>query len=182
MYIRDDASNDNTNSILKEYTEKYSDKITLIIDQKGNLGYALNFREIVINHTKEEFIAFADQDDIWLPSKLEELLASIQKLNNLEPCLAHSDSYYLKGENLLERSKENRNRIKNNNSFVRVIFQRGRIMGCTALINRKLANYLKYYTIELSPGIGHDLFLLSVCTLIGESYFVDMILIYHNLH
>ena len=70
----DDCSNDKTREILLEYAAK--DSRVKVFFNDSNLGFAKNF-EKAVSLCNGEFIAFSDQDDIWLPEKLEELLACI---------------------------------------------------------------------------------------------------------
>src|SRR5437868_15054123 len=73
LIISDDASTDETARILKEY--KGDQKIKLFF-QDENVGATKNF-EFAIKQVRGEFIAFSDQDDIWLPQKLERLYSAI---------------------------------------------------------------------------------------------------------
>lgn len=64
ILIADDHSTDGTQQILKEYQQKYPDKIELIIQEK-NIGPAKNF-DILINQPNTNFIAYLDGDDYWI--------------------------------------------------------------------------------------------------------------------
>jgi len=74
VVICDDASTDSTLSILKEYEKK--DNRFRIYENEGNLGYRENFNKAV-SLCKGDFIAFSDQDDIWLPHHLQTLRENI---------------------------------------------------------------------------------------------------------
>ena len=69
LYIRDDGSKDNTVNIVKEYIEKYPDKIILIEDGRRNLGPKLNFGEL-LKISKSEYCMFCDHDDVWMEDKV----------------------------------------------------------------------------------------------------------------
>ena len=58
----DDRSTDRTWDMLQEYAQK--DKRVQTYQNEKNLGYARNF-EKAITLCKGDFIALADQDDIW---------------------------------------------------------------------------------------------------------------------
>jgi len=70
----DDASTDLTLSILKEYEKK--DSRFRIYKNEKNLGFRENFNKAV-SLCKGNFIAFSDQDDIWLPQHLQTLKENI---------------------------------------------------------------------------------------------------------
>jgi len=74
VVICDDLSTDSTLSILKEY-EKKDGRFSIHKNEK-NLGYRENFNKAV-SLCKGDFIAFSDQDDIWLPHHLQILKENI---------------------------------------------------------------------------------------------------------
>jgi len=69
MIIVDDASTDNTCSIVNKFSEN-DDRITLI-RQSVNGGPA-KARNKALNHARGRYIAFLDSDDYWRPDKLEK--------------------------------------------------------------------------------------------------------------
>jgi len=74
IIIRDDCSTDETYNILLEYQQK---KQHIQVHQNiKNIGFNGNFETAVLQ-SKGDFIAICDQDDIWLPEKIEKLVNSI---------------------------------------------------------------------------------------------------------
>ncbi|MDX8047090.1 glycosyltransferase family 2 protein [Gracilibacillus sp. S3-1-1] len=76
MVIVDDASTDQTISIIQEY-QKADDRIRLITLQT-NQGAAVA-RNTAMEHAQGRYIAFLDSDDRWLPEKLAKQLAFMQE-------------------------------------------------------------------------------------------------------
>ena len=76
LFVRDDGSKDKTLGILETYGEKWNN-IHFI---KGeNLGVGNSFMELLYSIGCEyEYYAFADQDDVWLPDKLNQGIAKIE--------------------------------------------------------------------------------------------------------
>lgn len=70
----DDASQDGTLSILREYASR--DSRIQLIENLVNQGYRKTFENGIL-HARGEFIALSDQDDYWIPSKIDELVNSI---------------------------------------------------------------------------------------------------------
>ena len=87
LIICDDCSTDNTRHILEYYSKK-DDRVRLIFNNK-NLGVTKNFEQ-GIKLTKGDYIAIADQDDIWREDKLEILLKEIK--NNI---LIYHDNFLI---------------------------------------------------------------------------------------
>lgn len=78
IYLSDDASCDSTVDILKYYKAKYPQKFFYNVNEK-NIGFVKNFEKL-ISQCEEEYIALADQDDIWHVQKLEKEMAAIVEL------------------------------------------------------------------------------------------------------
>ncbi len=76
ILIRDDGSTDSTVSIIDSYM-KSNDNIKLI--RGSNVGFKRSFDLLINNKLTNdyEFAAFCDQDDIWMPDKIE---AAIKKI------------------------------------------------------------------------------------------------------
>jgi glycosyltransferase involved in cell wall biosynthesis len=93
LIIRDDGSDDNTVSIIENYAAKHRGKIKLIQDDGSQLGATLNFGHL-LEHTDTEYIMFSDQDDVWLPNKVELTLNTFkeaEKIYHDMPLLVHTD-------------------------------------------------------------------------------------------
>lgn len=67
VIVVDDDSTDNTVQILREYTDP---RVRLICLKEN--GGANKARNVGIENSKGEYIAFQDSDDEWLPDKLEQ--------------------------------------------------------------------------------------------------------------
>ena len=78
LIISDDCSKDRTPEILKEYQQN-DDRIELHI-QKSNLGVVKNI-EFLLKQVKSPYYMLADQDDYWLPEKVEKSLEKLKKEN-----------------------------------------------------------------------------------------------------
>ena len=70
VVISDDGSKDNTIEIIKNYQEKYS---CIRLVQGPQKGIKKNV-ENALKNCKGEYIFLADQDDIWMPHKVDTVL------------------------------------------------------------------------------------------------------------
>lgn len=77
IVVSDDQSSDTTIEILQAYQKVATDVSLHIYRNEKNLGYVKNF-ESAVSHCRGEFIAFCDQDDIWLPQKISSQLLTLQ--------------------------------------------------------------------------------------------------------
>lgn len=157
LLIRDDLSSDNTVKTIKNYTCKYPDKIRLIEDNKGHLGLAQNFGAL-LESAQSEFIMFCDQDDVWLPNKIELTLnamkAAEQNCPN-KPILVHTDLKVVDETlNPVAESFWKLHRISpESDCRLKKIIYRNIVTGCTVMINKKA----KEISMPFPPEVNiHD--------------------------
>lgn len=72
LLIRDDGSTDGTVAIIDEYVRSYPGQIVRL-EESCNMGCVWSY-EYLLYASTAEYICFADQDDVWLPKKLEHML------------------------------------------------------------------------------------------------------------
>ena len=95
LLVRDDNSTDGTLTLLQEYAERYPEKIRIVDNGGQNLGVVRSF-EVLLSECKDaDYVQLADQDDVWLPEKLEECMAlmlrSEEQYGRQTPVLVHCD-------------------------------------------------------------------------------------------
>ncbi len=78
LIISDDCSTDNTVRILEEYKEK--DNRIEIYTQTENLGVVKNI-EFLLKKVENELYMLSDQDDVWLPEKIEKSIKTLKEQN-----------------------------------------------------------------------------------------------------
>ena len=76
LLITDDCSPDESNSIIESYAAMDSRIKLLKLEKNGGAAVARNNS---IAKASGRFIAFCDSDDVWLPYKLEQQLAFMEK-------------------------------------------------------------------------------------------------------
>ena len=78
LYIHDDGSKDSTIAIIKDYICQYPDSITLL-DYPPQGGACKNFLSL-LERVEAPYYMFCDQDDVWLPEKIEKSFCKIQEI------------------------------------------------------------------------------------------------------
>ncbi len=77
LILVDDASRDNSVEVIENYIKKQGKRIRLI---KKNINQgAAEARNTGIDSCSGRFIAFLDADDVWMPEKLEEQVAFMER-------------------------------------------------------------------------------------------------------
>lgn len=73
LVIVDDASTDDTVQVVSRIAD---DRIRLIASAE-NRGYVRNF-EAALLQSRGEYVFLADQDDVWVPGRVEAMIAALQ--------------------------------------------------------------------------------------------------------
>ena len=86
VIVVNDGSVDGTARIL----DKYAGKIRVVSQENGGIAKA---RNVAIENSKGEYLAFLDQDDLWLSDKLELQVPLMEK--NKDVGLTYTDAHIL---------------------------------------------------------------------------------------
>jgi glycosyltransferase involved in cell wall biosynthesis len=94
LVVRDDGSTDGTIPIIEAFARRFPSKVLLVKDGEGRLRATGNFAAAA-RACDARYVAFADQDDVWLPHKLELAMARMvdtERLRGVDvPALVHTD-------------------------------------------------------------------------------------------
>lgn len=184
IVARDDGSSDETPAILEEYARRFPLRFKLLQPDSANRGVVANFvclmKAVTANH-----ICFADQDDVWLPNKIE---TSYQAMTHLQershpgtPLLVFSDLVVVDDNLELLYSSfwscmgidpERVHRINR-------LLGRGVVTGCTMMINRKLLER----STPIPEGVClHDRWIALVACAMGKADFIREPLVRYRQH
>jgi len=75
IYAHDDASTDGTAAILSEYE---GERLRLVSPGE-HFGYPRCFYALLEQASDAEYYAFSDQDDVWMPQKIERAIGMMEK-------------------------------------------------------------------------------------------------------
>ena len=94
LHIRDDGSRDATRAIALRFAEEHPDRICLFPRDEARPGADRNFSTL-LEGVDSDYYMFCDQDDVWLPGKVEQSLRAMQSLEKRygadSPLLVHTD-------------------------------------------------------------------------------------------
>ena len=149
ILVRDDGSTDNTLQILEEYKNQYSN---IEIIKGENAGYESSFMQLVEKSGDFDYYAFADQDDIWKPEKLQIAVASIEKKEIDKPTM------YFSNCELVNEKAEHIGYLRSGNDFIpkdkTQAIVLGFVHGCTMVFNRASQQLINSAT--LNYNLAHD--------------------------
>lgn len=166
LIISDDSSTDRTKEIIKEY-EKKDNRITTYY-QENNLGYINNF-EFLLTKVESNIYMLSDQDDIWLPNKVENTYNFLQKQN---ADMVFTDLIVVdEKEEVINKSFNNlMNLTKKINKTINskeIVYLYNCVTGCTIMGTSKLINKILPIPTN-SKHVLHDHWIALVSSMNGK--------------
>jgi glycosyltransferase involved in cell wall biosynthesis len=169
LIVRDDGSKDDTLNIIKRFATQHPEKVRIIQDNKGGLGATQNFGELLF-HSTSDYLMFCDQDDVWLPQKIEHglecMLLKEKYYGATMPILVHTDLQVV-DETLTVIApsawKDALVPIEDRQVWNRLLLA-NTVTGCTMLLNKALKDAVM--PIDKS-AIIHDWWIALIASLIG---------------
>ena len=182
VYVNDDCSTDSTWDILSSYAHRHPDKIKISRRHKNSGSAKHNFIDMMAK-VKDEYVMLCDQDDIWLPDKIDKTLA---KMKETEKSYPHMPVLVRTDMRVVDRDLRTINFSYkdamcsnfNRTGFNHVLIQ-NTFAGCTAMYNRSLAKLL-----DRKPEycIMHDWWLELVAAAFGKIAHVDEPTVLYRQH
>ncbi|MBQ7039944.1 MAG: glycosyltransferase family 2 protein [Clostridia bacterium] len=139
VIARDDGSTDNTIEILEQYKQKFPEKL-IYYKNEVPTGNAKDNFFLLMQDAAADFVCFCDQDDVWLPEKLEVTYRKMQTLDMSKPALVHTDLKVVdKDLNILHNSffRMQHFHTVDKTPLNRILAQNV-VTGCTVMINKPL--------------------------------------------
>ena len=180
--ICDDGSTDRTMEIVSEYQERYPDKIN-IHRNEHQLGVTLNFLEGA-KRAKGNYVMFCDQDDVWLPEKIEKTLNFIkekeQAAGKSKPIAVFTDAKLVDGVlRCIHKSFFKYSSLDANKVDLPHLLMENKMIGCTSMFNRALAD--KITTFPKSARY-HDWWIAIIASVFGEIHYLDEVTMLYRQH
>jgi len=170
LVVCDDCSSDKTTEILKSFSARSPFEVRIYKNDQ-NLGFLKNF-EKALSLVDGDWVALSDQDDVWLPNKLEVLESTA--LKDKKALVITHDKFVANGQ--LEVQSETHMELLSaaNSKNVRMI------AGCATFLR---ANFLSTVLPIPSSAKAHDVWIHSLAHRIsGARRHVDVPLLIYRRH
>lgn len=175
LYIGDDGSTDSSKDIIKRFISKHKlEKKWFLYENEKNLGHAGNFIHLC-KYVTGDYVFFCDQDDIWMPEKIEQMVCQME--NNPQIQFLYADVIdTIHPEN--RPSVERKNILPDHIPFTyENYFFKG--LGCSTCVRTNfITTHVQYWT----EGWEHDMFFWACAILTGSGYYLQTPVIWRRLH
>ena len=150
LYVRDDASPTYPFEQLERVLSEHITRFPFVLRKnERNLGSNKTFAELVRDSEDDcDYVAFCDQDDIWLPEKIQNTVRLFEE-SPLSPKLVCANVSVMDGEGneIAPIMEEHRKRhiFRRGEGLAPELIHRNYVMGCTVIMERKTAlSYLPF--------------------------------------
>ena len=188
IIVSDDGSKDATLTIVRKVSKlpEASEIRFIVLQDNPRHGYGGNF-EWALKHSSGDYIFLCDQDDVWLPEKVENVIDifnnhSDAKLVFHDAELIDKDGRRIPGSfapvlgRLNIRNKQGL--VKIGTSFCEIACSASFINGMCMCISKDLMEE----SIPFPYNKSHDQWLLFLATANDSAYFLNQILTQYRLH
>ena len=168
LLIRDDGSKDRTREIIAKFVQEDSRIYFINPESRENLGVIGSFHALVQYKTADMYF-FSDQDDVWLPEKLELTLRKAQEYPVEQPLMVYTDLTVVDQDlNVMTESMVRSQSHHANTKLVQELTE-NTVTGGTSMINHALA---QLWTV--TDGIlMHDWYLALLASSLGSLVYID---------
>ncbi|MBG9791216.1 rhamnosyltransferase WsfF [Paenibacillus dendritiformis] len=177
--IRDDGSSDRTTAIIREYVSHYPHKIEAFYEK--NVGVIASFFNLLTNHVHKDtdYVCFCDQDDVWMPDKLERGIHALGGDTSDMPMM-HITSTQMVND-MLQPLNYWPPAPRKGPSFFNALIENIAV-GATMMINRPALGMMQRHVPHSGHIIMHDWWAYLVMSAFGKVIYDEKPSIYYRQH
>lgn len=170
LLISDDGSSDGTLRIIERY--EALDTRIICVNKTVRFGGACPNFMFLLRNSSDSYFMFCDQDDVWLPSKIEDSLQIMRLIENTYseavPALVFTDMRVVDADlSTISPSFERFASINPDETSLVSILSNPVAAGCTILANASLRE-LTFLTPDNQPMDMHDWWITLVAASFGH--------------
>lgn len=169
LLIRDDGSSDRTPQIIKEYVQTDSRIRFINENNPTNLGVIKSFHALA-HHEVADVYFFSDQDDVWLPEKLELTLKEAAKYDIKQPLLVYTDLKVVDQDLKVLSESMIRSQSHHANTSLLAELTENTVTGGVSMANHALIQLWQ----ETDDLLMHDWYLALLAAACGQLVYLDV--------
>ena len=183
LVVGDDVSSDGTRDIIRAFAHSNPKIDVHLHENPTRLGSTANF-DAAVRRARGDIVVFSDQDDEWLPHRIERLAAALE--GDPQASYAFSDGILIDeagravGGSLFStvdfRARERR--FFSAGGGVHVLMRRNVVAGAALAVRKSALEAL----VPFEPGWIHDYHIVLALECLGHGVMADEPLIRYRLH
>lgn len=194
LWIFDDGSSDETEDIINRQSAEADGRIHYIKNAR-NKGVTLNFLEGIRTaitgaadstpeKAAENYYMFCDQDDVWMPDKIEKTLKAVKrnekKYSKKLPLVVFTDALIADEKlKVINPSFHKSNHLNTGKLDLPHILMENKLIGCTVMFNSALADKL---TVIPHNARYHDWWIGLLGAAFGHLVYLPAPTLYYRQH
>lgn len=170
IIVMDDASSDDTYAVVERAAAR--DNRIALYKNEFNIGFTANFEQ-AMKMANHDFIAIADQDDIWNLHKIEKMMAAFKP----DAAAIYCDSVHF-SKKIPAVPVANKKNRRMQGTELRKLAMFNTVSGHALIIRKSLLAH----ALPIPSHIYYDWWLALQATANGGLQFLDDILVYQRVH
>ncbi|MDQ3130578.1 MAG: glycosyltransferase family 2 protein [Acidobacteriota bacterium] len=184
LIVSDDCSTDETAEIIREYARVAPFPVKLS-ENHINLGSTANFEKAILL-CSGDIIFLSDQDDVWMPTKIERIAAEFEKNERLGFVFTDAElvdeNLAPLGRRLCDFTFQTKHRhIKNSREMLELLLPHNYVTGATMAFRADFREFFLPFPLAV-PDMIHDAWIALVTAAMAEFKFLDEPLIKYRQH
>lgn len=187
LVICDDCSKDNTEEIVNQFIKLHPQLHVRFYENDTNVGFLRNFEQ-ALQRCTSDLIFLSDQDDIWLPDKVEIFCDYFNEHPNVD--VAFSNARLINASGTAEYDQtlfdvvgldEYNKKLFRKGYAQELLATSGRVTGCTTAIRSSFLPYCLPFSPMYVKPIHDEVIAVSAAS-VGRLGFIDICLIKYRQH
>lgn len=167
LRVRDDGSSDATAAVVERY--RSSESHNVVLEKGENLGVIPSFFELIRQADETaDFFCFCDQDDVWLPDKMERAAGRLSNVKAGVPAMVFTSTQLT--DDKLRPIKVWPAPPTKGASFYNALYQNIAV-GATVTFNRAALQLIRAHMPQTDKVLMHDWWLYLCVSAFGETIY-----------
>jgi glycosyltransferase involved in cell wall biosynthesis len=172
LIIVNDASTDATSEIIKAI----EDPRIRLFDSDVNSGYVRTF-ERSLTQARGDYVFLSDQDDIWIPGRVELMVGALQQNRMVASNCQHIEGPLGRFHEIRLRAEDSPHRVRN---IIGILVGYRLHWGCAMAFRRELLSQILPFPAHMSES--HDQWIALVGNMNRSITYLEENTILHRLH
>lgn len=183
IIIGDDCSTDDTEQVVHDFAQAHKNLRIMFHRNEKRLGSTMNF-EAIARRCRGSILVFSDQDDIWLPTRIDRLVRALN--DDASAMFAFSDGHLVDEDGLIIPGSLfsgigftlAKRQTYAAGRGVDVLLRHNVVTGAALAVRREALMSI----LPFEAGWIHDYFIALFLQIIGHGVVIDEALIQYRLH